>query len=462
MKIVWKQSYTGMPYSNFEDKMKNRLHDVTMQPGAEVWDKIANRLQTEGADESKTAFVLPLFLRKENLKYSLSSAAAVALMVVALNSWAPEQTRETAPVFAEQDVTGLEEIPCEESDANAEQLFVSQQEVQTIADHKPKNKISRISALELLVGHEVQTQPIDPIGLSLAGLPEKISIPPLPPVSVDISNIDVEPLLAVDVRPESGDRMVPTYNKRSKSFKPRLSWGLTAMSALHMNSLSETIQANEFEDNLVGISSLASHFQYPNGLRAARAELEVLLSEKVGIGTGIGVTNSYQSPAFSNVDPDARALQNNNAGNGNVNVDFSSIGQEAMINELSYSSIDIPLFLNYYLKKGKSRFLLSTGLLYKHMMTNGPDLLVETVSYTTNAQSNVRYVDAMDGNFAVKNLMFLIGRAHYQLNLSNAIALHAGPSFNIGTGPAFSYQQTNSRNPFSLGFEVGLRFFPGG
>jgi hypothetical protein len=96
------------------------------------------------------------------------------------------------------------------------------------------------------------------------------------------------------------------------------------------------------------------------------------------------------------------------------------------------------------------------------MMEGEPNLLVETVAYTTNAQPSVRYVDPAQGNFSIKDLVFLIGRAHYQLNLGNSFALHAGPSLNMGLGPAFSYQQSSSKKPFSLGFEVGLKFFPGG
>jgi len=464
MKIIWKQSYTGMPFSSFEDKIKDKLHDATMQPTTEVWDKISSHLQAEGPNESKSAFILPLFLRRENLKYTLSSAAAVTLMAVALNTWSPAIENSGVNILADVKTNEIEKTPCIESQEQATEISVYKPTSTRSSGNLSIKRIEEETRFELLAGHEISIEPISPTGLSISTNSDRGFLKPLTPLTTgitDISGINTQPIVALASGPSLDNSIIPIGKRKLSSFKPKLSWGLTAMSALHLNSLSESFQASEFENNLVGISSLSSQFQYPNGLNSARAEVELLLSEKIGIETGVGFTNSFQNSRLDN----NRMTQNEPISNFNANPtiqDLSSLGLGTPINELSYNSLDIPLFLNYYLKKGKSNFILSTGLLYKHILTKEPELLLETIAYTTNAQTSVRYVDAAQGDFSIQDLVFLIGRAHYQLKLGSSFALHAGPTLNMGLGPAFSYQQSSSKNPLSMGFEVGLKFFPGG
>lgn len=463
MKIIWKQSYTGMPYNSFEHKIKDKLHDATMQPDAEVWDKISSRLQAEGNEEIKSAFVLPLFLRKENLKYTLSSAAAITLMAVALNTGAPTLDDTGSNTLADVNTIEVEQNPCMESLAQSEEVGMYPIKPITSSTHISIKKIEEDARVSLLIGHEIVSEPIATSGLRQSTSSRVNLLKPLTPLSIGISGFDTEPIIASVSSPGIDNRIVPiSKRKKVASFKPRLTWGLTAMSALHLNSLSESIQANEFEDNLVGISSLSSQFQYPNGVASARAEIELLLSEKVGITTGVGFTNSYQNTRFDNNRLDVAEPTFTSNANEPPGLGFAALNANSGINDLSYSSLDIPLFLNYYLKKGKSKFLLSTGLLYKHILTKEPDVLFETVAYTTNAQTSIRYVEAASGDLSIQDLVFLIGRAHYQLKLGRSIALTAGPTLNLGLGPAFSYQQSSSRNPLSMGFEVGFIFFPGG
>ncbi len=452
-----------MPFSSFEHKIKERLQDARVQPTTDVWDKISSRLQAEGGDEGKAAFVLPLFFRKENLKYSVSAAAVVSLLAIGLHYWGSAPESASAQKFAEAHTI---EADCQEvSPSTTEEhthIYIEDKgDERKAAERIP---VSEDISFELLAEHEILKQELYPFGKKRAMEIQRVefhSTERLDPISDSPL-----PMLAERGNVLSTTRAVAPSNSRekAKTFQPKIKWGLTAMSALQLNAVSESILAREFEDNLVGISSLSSQFQYPNSFSAARAEVELQLSEHLGIETGLGFSSSYQTTSFgsdlsTSVDPALGFNASGTPGNS-VALDYSSLGSE--VNQLEYNSLDIPLLVNYYMGKGKSHLLLSTGVLYKHLLNNGPDYLVETIAYTNNAPNNVRFVDPVEGNFSFKDLVFLIGRAHYQVKLNSSVALHAGPSLQLGMGPAFSYQNRSSRNPMSLGFELGLRFIPKG
>lgn len=471
MKIIWKQSYTGMPFSSFEHKIKEKLQDATVQPTAEVWDKISDQLQIADSDDVKPAMILPFFIRRENLGYTASAAAAVTLLAVALNLGTPGVDNSVQNLYADANL--VEENPADCQEAFATELG---SEEKTLIYNKENTKPAiRFTSLkeeptpgfQLMVNHEVTPLSIPANGLHFGKKDKLEKLSPLTPLNTTISYGNVKPEIQLAEAEVETTQVIPVVHKRKKTFKPQVRWGLTAMSALQLNSLSGAIQSQEFEDNLnlAGISSLSAQFEYPNALTSGRAEVELQLTEKFGISSGLGLSGSYQNSSYARRDAGVREV-NNDFANLNTNSGQGS-GPSALasslspVNELSYQSLDIPLFVNYYLKKGRSNLILSTGLLYRHILSRDPEWLVETVSYTNNAQSSLRFVDAMAGDLSIRDLVFLVGRAHYQLNLGSSMALHAGPTINYGTGSAFSYQDANSRQPLSLGFEVGLKFFPG-
>lgn len=462
-----------MPFSSFEHKIKDKLQDATVQPTAEVWDKISDQLQIADSDDVKPAMILPFFIRRENLGYTASAAAAVALLAVTLNVGTPGVDNTVQDLYTDAKV--VEENPADCQETIATEI---RKENNTLIYNKENTKPTiRFTSLkeeptpgfQLLVNHEVTPLSIPANGL-VFGKKEKLEeLSPLTPLKTSISYRNAKPDIQLAVAEVEPVQVIPVIHKKKKTFKPQVRWGLTAMSALQLNSLSGAIQSQEFEDNLnlAGISSLSAQFEYPNALTSGRAEVEVQLSEKFGISSGLGLSGSYQNSTYARRDGSVREV-NNDFTNLNSNPGQQGSGVSALasslspINELSYQSLDIPLFVNYYLKKGRSKFILSTGLLYRHILNKDPEWLVETVSYTNNAQSSLRFVDAMAGDLSIRDLVFLVGRAHYQLNLGSSMALHAGPTINYGMGSAFSYQDANSRQPLSLGFEVGLKFFPGG
>jgi len=435
-----------MPYNSFEHKIKTKLDDAKVQPTPGLWDKISEQLESDQTDY-RPALVLPFFMRKEHAPYSLSAAAVVSLVVAIGLQFSQPQAEVTMIPYAQAEAKVIEvETPQTATVVEStpylyvDEEFNSQAPLETpalasaVVNQENGNESQEISSFDI----------------------QTISTIASPPISVPEVNLQY-------AAPQTAyHRIVPVSKSQKRRFKPQFQWGLTAMSALQLNPLSSSLSAPEFETNAVGISDLYSDFYYPGGIASTRAEIEMKLNDKWGVSAGLGYTSSFEAMGSPSNQNSTRTTSSplNNGGNNGVVQDFSSLSPTSNINRLDFQAIDISLVMNYYLKRGKGQIAFSTGMLYRHLLTEEPAFLLETIDYATNAQSSVRYVETKD--FSLSDLFYLIGRIQYQMQINESLAFHAGPSFQVGLGSAFSYQQFDSKQPLSVGLEVGLRFFPKG
>jgi hypothetical protein len=458
MKIIWKQSYTGMSYNNsFENRIRDKFAHAKMMPSAKVWEGLSQHLQGEEKDRKKV-LIIPFYRRKENLRWA-GLAAVLALMaslwLTTLDKQLAEPAQET-PSLAEagspdpaiqQAAAGEDLIKEQTAGTTPTAVEVLPPSPSNLKASAPEKASASEEEFRLLAQHEV----VEPAAEQLSQ-ESRDHLTPLEPIRpVELGS---ELSLQVPKKLPVYATFVPTRENRKR---PRLAWGATAMASLQMQPLSGTFISPASDVSLAGAEAIATNLQFPRAFSGLSARLEYFLRNNLSLETGLGYVNSQQDPAWMPQRQDMDELRNNQSNSGSPTQGYNL----QTVNDISFASLDVPLLLNYYLgaEKGRSALMLSTGMLFQHRMTREPDRLTEML-YRDNTLLDTRYQSVDENTLNLGNLVYWVGRVHYHLQLNSQLALHMGPSLSYGLGPAFQLGEQSSLQPLNLGLEFGIRLQP--
>lgn len=477
-----------MPFDQFERKISARFAEAQIPPRPEVWQNIENQLASSRSRRKGFFWLLGDGLFAAALLLGIISAPGISYNVEAqFSQIAQAETvgitdilvAEDCPDYAEsQSVQSnpvtptFAENPSQPADHSAAKREVSAKRTITYMVEKAqlpeKTVTSDPQILQALISPETnRAQPSIAI-LQEAGAVKDVSIDKMRAPVTQVLKTSEESAIPLENLPDLKIKRWAFYAQTS----PEWAFDIEKPDVI---AVSQSDQANNrsFDYSSVESSFLSSGSQFSPGeilsVRFPRAHFQAAaggeyyllpnLSLQAGFGYSVSEYGIFRYGSLNS----AIADQLTNNPNGQLVITLSSFDfqpEEIFRTE----QLELPVGMNYYLRRGRSSLVLSAGISANRLVSRRTEYKANTVDLENNfGRNTLSTLPTPDAELLVYRKYHLYGSfsALYQYQLKPEWAIFAGPQLKYQFADVFAGSAAQDQLPYRLGLQIGVRFFPG-
>ncbi|MEZ4776032.1 MAG: outer membrane beta-barrel protein [Bacteroidia bacterium] len=474
-----------MPFDQFERKISARFAEAQIPPRPEVWQNIEKQLVSSRSrrkgffwlmgDGLFAAILFWGFISYANLpnRPALSPLQIVKTEAETVELTAAADCIESAIVetLPRKTFTAEKRLTEKKSVNTTTESSVGLQITHPVTTNTAVEGLGETAYINKSQDHRVTTLMAEEATASSGSVKyasEKITISAIP--SPDIYRLQPAPAVKV------GQQQLPDLKIRRWAFYLQASpeWAFD-MERTNVLAVSQNDQAgsrsfdySSFESSFLSPSTQFSpgeilSVRFPRAHFQAAAGGEFYLRPNLSLQAGLGyAVSEYGIFRYGSLNP-AIADQLANNPSGQVVISFSSFDfqpEEIFRTE----QLELPVGVNYYLRRGRSSLVLSAGI-------SGNRL----VSRRTNYKANALDIENSFGRNTLSSLptpnaeLLVYRKYHLYTSASATYQYQVQPQWAFFTGPQIKYQLTDvfagsaaeDQLPYRFGWQVGVRFFPG-
>ncbi|MDX2249429.1 MAG: outer membrane beta-barrel protein [Bacteroidia bacterium] len=204
--------------------------------------------------------------------------------------------------------------------------------------------------------------------------------------------------------------------------------------------------------------------RFPRAQLHVSAGAEYFLSPKLSVQAGLGYSVSeygiFQRGSLNSSVADQ--LANNPSGQLVITRSSFDFQPDEIFR---IEQIELPVGVNYYLRRGRSSLVLSAGISFNRLVSRRTSSFEgNAADITQNFGRNTLFtLPTPDSELLVyrKYHVYASGGAVYQYQLRPGLAFFTGPQVKYQLSDVFAGSAAVDQLPYRLGWQVGFKFFPG-
>lgn len=215
--------------------------------------------------------------------------------------------------------------------------------------------------------------------------------------------------------------------------------------------------SNAAPDQVIGVN-------FPRSYGHVAAGAEYMLSRRFSLQAGLAYSVSsygrYQRGTLNSTTSDLLS----SGVNGNLVISLASFDFEPN-EQFRTTQIEVPLYLNYYLRRKRSSFIFSLGGAGNYVLSRKEGLSPTNLedarnTFGRNIVSNALIPDE-DLLLSRKYHFYLGGNILWQYHLRSNMTFYTGPQYKYQITDIYAGDAASQQLRHRLGWQFGVKFFPG-
>lgn len=509
-----------MSANQFERKLRERMMQAEITPRPEVWDQVAGRIEPDDRrrgffwlffDWALGISLVLLFLlpfQSTELSTALAGVPApteiqippISNVPASTEAMSPQSDSGIAPSLVQPEIsihTKAAEIPAQvqEGFSHAQTPAIASEAASTAqqpqAEMVPgtqavQHKLLGISTSPGLLETEVarvQSSSVPEAEVSMLPSQQELAVEvgtvatgtPVDKQPISLNRIATHPPLSVGtIQVPATVAPIPwklkSHNKWAFRFFVRpersteIAFGITEDNAFSpVINNSRTAESNVVYGNYQPPNDETYYVvSHPQNSLTVGAHAEYFINRRLSVQSGISITSfelgNYEEGVVYSTDQIT-------SGAGTP-VSLDSVVAQGLTEGLNFDAasgssyrslmIAIPIQVNYYLKRGRSSWIVSGGISLAQEYTDG-------TSRQQNVQNGSIFSNTQISSFTARSLQsYITTKVLYERSISSRLGLYAGPSFQyrLNKGKTEGIPGTSPLR-HRLGLEMGIRFNAG-